>query len=85
MANVTLTQIQLIQAKSTVSQQPGALYWNTDSASPINIDSTKVISVAYAWDSATFEYVPGAVQVTLANGFAFFTSNSYASVSALIL
>ena len=83
MASVTLTQIQLIQAKSPAGP-PINLYWNTDSASPIDIDPTKVVTVAYAWDPISFKYVPGAIQVSLANGFTFFSSDSYASVAALI-
>jgi hypothetical protein len=84
MASVTLTQIQLIQAKSTVMGQPAGLYWNTDSASPIDIDATKIISVANAWDAGVSKYVPGAIQVSLSNAFTFFSSDSYASVAALI-
>jgi len=84
MASVTLTQIQLIQTKSTVPLQPGSLYWNTDSASPIDIDPTKIVSVANAWDNTTSKYVPGAIQVSLMNAFTFFSSDSYASVAALI-
>lgn len=82
MASVTLTQIQLIQGKGP-GGQPAGLYWNADSASPIDIDSTKVVAVAYAWDATTSKYVQGAIQVSLTNG-SFFSSDSYASVAALI-
>ena len=81
MASITLTQIQLIQAKGPTGA-PAGLYWNTDSDSPIDIDPTKIISVAYAWDVSTSLYGPGAIQVSLSNAFAFFTSDSYASVVA---
>jgi len=84
MASITLTQIQLIQAKGPQGQ-PAGLYWNTDSASPIDIDSTKIVSVANAWDNTTSKYVPGAIQVSLMNALTFFSSDSYASVAALIL
>ena len=84
MASVTLTQIQLIQGKSSVPGLIAGLYWNTDSASPIDVDPTKIISVANAWDAGTSKYVPGAIQVSLANALTFFSSDSYASVAALI-
>ena len=83
MASVTITQIQLIQSKGPQGQ-PAGLYWNTDSTSTIDIDPTKIISVAYAWDITVSKYVPGAIQVSLANNFIFFSSDSYASVAALI-
>lgn len=83
MASVTLTQIQLIQSKGPQGQ-PTGLYWNTDSDAPIDIDPTKIISVANAWDAGVSKYVPGAIQVSLSNAFTFFTSDSYASVAALI-
>ncbi len=81
MASVTLTQIQLIQSKGPTGA-PAGLYWNTDTDSPIDVDPTKIISVAYAWDVSTSKYVSGAIQVSLANGFAFFSSDSYESVVA---
>jgi hypothetical protein len=84
MASVTITQIQLIQGKSTVPGKPMGLYWNTDSSSTIDVDPTKIVSVAYAWDSTVSKYVPGAIQVSLVNALTFFSSDSYASVAALI-
>lgn len=83
MASVTLTQIQLIQSKGPQGQ-PTGLYWNTDSASQIDVDPTKIIAVAYAWDTTVSKYVPGAIQISLANALTFFSSDSYASVAALI-
>jgi hypothetical protein len=83
MASVTLTQIQLIQSKGPQGQ-PAGLYWNIDSASPIDIDPTQVVAVAYAWDTTTSKYISGAIQVSLSNAFTFFSSDSYASVAALI-
>jgi hypothetical protein len=79
MASVTFTQIQLIQSKSSTGL-PAGLYWNTDSASPIDIDPTKIVGVGYAWDATTSKYIPGAIQVFLINAISFFSSDSYESV-----
>lgn len=80
MANVTITQVQLI-AETNNSNIPVNYYYSLASASNMYIDAINILSVGYVWDPVAHVYISGIVQMYIAGiPTPIYSTNTYASI-----